>query len=328
VVRYAILGLCLLAAIPVSGQPLDEAVRTLVKKIAAHLQQGDAPRVTARNLTALPGAEVTRAQNAVQRGLRRNGTSAVEIALTISENVRGHLLVAEIKRGADRAVEMAPFDPPPARPAAASRPTIQRRVLWQQDEPILDLLVRGDEMLVLEPGRLVQYSRVDGQWSRGESTPVAGGNARDPRGQIGEDGAPVLLGPGNTFPGGGNAAYYTRARWRNLDFVAETDGLVHVYDASKQPVATPIGIIDQWGSDVAAISCGLLATGAGDGASGDTVTAWDFADRRPKQITEALEMAGPLTALWPRPDGALAVVHDLGAKRYAAYLLTLDCSGR
>jgi hypothetical protein len=219
---------------------------------------------------------------------------------------------------------MTPFDPPPARPAPAARPLIQRSLLWQQDDPILDLAIRDDEMSVLEPARLVRYKRVDAQWERGEPTPVPGGNARDPRGQIGDDGAVTLLGPGNTFAGDGNAAYYTRAHWRNVDFVAEPDGLVHVYDPGKQAVAS----IEQWGSDIAAISCGLLATGPGDGASGDTVAAWDFVDRQAKQISETLEMAGPVTALWPRPTGALAVVHDLGTKRYAAYLLTLDCSSR
>jgi hypothetical protein len=325
VTRHAILGLCLLAAAPLSGQPLDEAVRTLVRKVATHLQPGDAARVTSRNLTPLSSAEVTRAQTAVQRGLRRNGASVVEIALTISENVRGYLLVAEIKSGADRAVEMTPFDPPPARPAPTARPLIQRSLLWQQDDPILDLVIHGEEMLVLEPGQLVRYKRVDsqgGQWTRGEATAVSGGNARDPRGQIAEDGTVTLLGPDNTFAGDGNATYYTRARWRNFDFVAETDGLVHVYDPGK------IAALDQWGSDLAAISCGLLATGPGDGASGDTVAVWDFVDHQPKQISETLEMAGPVTALWPRPTGALAVVHDLGTKRYAAYLLTLDCGSR
>jgi hypothetical protein len=327
VVRLAIFGLYLLTTLSASGQPLDEAVRTLVKKVAAHLQPGDAARVTSRNLTSLPATDVARTQTAVQRGLRRNGASVVDIALTVSQNVRGYLLIAEIKRGTDRFVEMTPFDPPPPRPAPAARPLIQRTLLWQQDDPILDLVVRGEEMLVLEPGHLVRYKRDSaqgGQWVRGDSAAAPGGNTRDPRGQIGEDGAATLLGPGNTFAGDGNAAYYTRARWRNLDFAAEPDGLVHVYDSSQQSLAS----INQWGSDIAAISCGLLATGPGDGTSGDTIAVWDFIDRQPRQISEALEMSGPVTALWPRPTGALAVVHDLGTKRYVAYLLTLDCSSR
>ena len=52
-------------------------------------------------------------------------------------------------------------------------------------------------------------------------------------------------------------------------------------------------------------------------------------DLHMRQVSEAVDFPGPVTALWPSTmgnGGVLAVVHDLSSKRYAAYLLTLDCS--
>jgi len=317
-----------LIAMPVFGQPVDEAARTLAKKVAARLEASEAARVTGHNLTALPAAELSKAQTAFTRGLRRTGKTIVEITLTISESANGLLLIAETKRGSDSLVDMTTFEPTAAKPATASRPVIQKTLLWEQDDPVLDLVIRGEQMWVLEPGSLVHYKRDSGagvgKWQRDESHSVVGGNVRDPRGQIGESEQATLLGPGNTFPGpaDGGPAYYTRVHWRNYDLATEPDGLVHIYDAGKQQVAT----IDNWGSDLAATACGVLATGPGDaGASADAVTAWELVDRRPRRISESLEFPGPVTALWPRPEGALAVVRDAATKKYAAYLLTLDC---
>src|SRR5258708_5013272 len=101
---------------PVSGQPLDEAARALARKVAVRLAASEGVRVSGRNLTSLPSSEMTKAQTAFSRGLRRGGQTIVEITLTISEGARGHLLVAEVKRGSERIVEMTAFEPAPVRP--------------------------------------------------------------------------------------------------------------------------------------------------------------------------------------------------------------------
>ncbi len=289
------------------GQTLEESARALSRKIAAKLAAGESVKVSVKNLTSLPASELTRAQTAFSRGLRRNGANPADVILTISENPKGYLLVVELRKGGERSVEMAPFEAPPAK--VAVRPAIQRSLIWEQDEPILDVALRGDTMLVLGTSALVKYTRVDGKWERGDSTPVNLPVSRDPRGQISGEEAAVAGPP--------------RAHWKTIDLEPEADGLVHIYDASRQQLA----LIEGWGSAVAAVNgCGVLATGQGDRTMPDTVTAWDIVDRKPKQVSDSLEFPGPVMELWPAPNGTIAIARNLGTKKYAAYLLTIDCA--
>jgi len=316
----ASLILCLIVGAAAHGQSLDETARALSKKVAARLGPGEAVHIAARNLTSLPASDLSKAQAAFSRGLRKVGKNVAEVTLTISENVRGYLLVAEVRHEGGRSVDMAPFEA--ARSLPAELPVIQKSLVWEQDEPILDLAIRGDQMLVLGTASLTRYTRADGVWQRGESRPSAIPQSmppsRDPRGQIGDGDSFTILAPTNTFQTEGWTPYYSRVHWKNFDLTAEPDGLVHVYDAEHRQVAT----IDNWGSDVAAVTCGVLATAAVDNA----VTVWDIVDRRPRQVSEPLELPGPLTALWPTAGGALAVIKNSGTKKYVAYILTLDCA--
>ena len=307
----------ILASVGAFGQSLDETARALSKKVAARLGPAEAVRITAHNLTSLPASDVSKGQIAFSRGLRKAGKNVAEVSLTFSENVRGYLLVAELRREGERTVDMAPFEA--ARAAPVTRPLIQKSLVWEQDEPILDVAIRADQMLVLGTSSLTPYVRVAGVWQRGDAKPVPEANTRDPRGQITADDSATILSPTNTFQGEGWTPYYTRVHWKNLDLAAEPDGLVHVYDAEHRQVAT----IDSWGSDLAAVTCGVLATSASDG----TITAWEVMDRKPRQISEGLDLGGSVTALWPTAaGGALAVVRNPGTKKYAAYILTLDCA--
>jgi len=317
-----VLLLLLALASSLSGQSLAEAARTLGKKMAVRLGPGEAARISTRNLTSLPAADVATARGELARLLRRNGRNVVEITLTISENIRGYLLVAEVRREGGRFVAMESFQPVPL--SQPSRLTLQASLVWEQEEPILDLAMRGDQMLVLSSAGLTRYTRVEGKWQRAGFQPSHGTPVRDPRGRIAPDSDSFsLLAPANTFQGESGAPYYSLARWKNLDFAAEPDGLVHVYGPGRQPVAT----VEDWGSDLVAVDgCGLLATGSGDRFTSDRVTAWDLVDLKPQALSEPLELPGPITALWPAPGGALAVIQHLTSKRYAAYLLRLDCS--
>jgi hypothetical protein len=326
-VRIALAFFVLAAA--ASAQPIEETARALAKTVAARLAVGEIARVTARNQTTLPSAELARARTAFVQGLKRNGRTPVEVTLTISENARGYLLISELRRGDERAADLLPFDPPRPEAAQAARPAIQKTLIWEQETPILDVAVRGDLLYVLQPDGVATHQRLEGRWGPVVATiPATRDAARDPRGRFTGDppDSYVLAGPANTFQEEGIPAYYSRVHWGTYDFAAEPDGIVHVYNEAHQQVTA----IDPWGSDLAiAAGCGILATAAGDRTRPDTVIAWDWADRRPRQVSEAADLPGPVTALWPSTignGGTLAVVHDLASKRYAAYLLTLDCS--
>ena len=111
---------------------------------------------------------------------------------------------------------------------------------------------------------------------------------------------------------------------------AGVDGQVHLYNAALQGAGGWTG----WGSDIAGIGseCGarsqVLATASGDGATADSVVAYEMVGGSPQRVGDALPFPGPVTALWPaaEPGVAFAVSHDLNSGRYAAFRLAITCA--
>jgi len=108
---------------------------------------------------------------------------------------------------------------------------------------------------------------------------------------------------------------------------AGVDGQVHLLD----------GITDQtarwsWGSDIVGLksACGsgwqVLATPAGNG-SGDSIRAYEFPDRDPVPVSQPVEFAGGVTALWSEAQGTSAVVvsHNPVTGIYEAFRLSIAC---
>jgi hypothetical protein len=345
-----VLFFCLLAG----AETLDDAVAALAKKIVARLAPAEVARVTTRNVSSLPADEAARVQPALNRALQRRvrEPKPVDVAVTISENLRGYILVAEIKRENEPAVEMAEFRPATPAPAAArAAVAIESKMVWEQDAPILDLAVSGDLMLVLDTTGVSLYNRTVGKWERTASAPIPT-NLRDPRGrmEVSGDALTVHL-PGLTCSGSAKLASSMRcedggrfAAGRNTlaghdgggeifstaeiggdTLVAELDGRTHIDDAAHAPE----GVFDGWGSDFVALAgCGgrhVLASSAGDQHAADSVTLYDLVNRAPVQVSDPLEFSGPVTALWPAGEGALAVIRNLSTGKYAAYNLALDC---
>jgi hypothetical protein len=338
---------CLLAA----AETLDDAVATLAKKISSRLAPAEIARVTIRNSSSLSAAEAAKVQPALSRALQRRvrEPKPVDVAVTISENLRGYILVAEIKRENELAVEMAEFHPAaPAAPATRAAVAIESKMLWEQEAPILDLAISGDQMLVLDTAGVTLYNRNAGKWERTASAPIPS-NLRDPRGriQVSGDALTVHL-PGLTCSGSarlassmrcedggrftagrntlaGPSEIFSTAEIGGDTLAAELDGRTHIYDAAHAPQ----GVFESWGSDFVALAgCGgrhILASAAGDQHAADSVTLFDVRNRTPAAVSDPLEFPGPVTALWPAGDGALVVIRNVSSGKYAAYSLALDC---
>lgn len=200
-----------------------EPARALAAKIASHAGPRAAILLSFKNNSALTPDDTAAVRRDLREELKEKGLRIVaappeprrptavkggtaepdRVAVTLSENVRGYIWVAEIQRAlADAgAAEVAMIAVP--RPVDGGAPAsaglvIRRALLWQQDEPILDLAVvdaSGASLLVLDPTRvsLVRF----------ESSPAAGNGApphvdsaplshttpwpRDPRGRIALD---------------------------------------------------------------------------------------------------------------------------------------------
>src|SRR5882724_2977099 len=95
------------------GDSMEDAARGLGKTVAARLSADEVAHVTVRSMVT---GDVARGRAAFEQALRRRvrNPSPVEITLTFSENVKGYLLVAELRRGTERIVEMVAFRPEPA----------------------------------------------------------------------------------------------------------------------------------------------------------------------------------------------------------------------
>jgi hypothetical protein len=63
---------------------------------------------------------------------------------------------------------------------------LETRLVWEQPEQMLDVAVNGDGMAVLSVSSLIRFMRLNGQWSRRDSTPVPAvkPQLRDPRGRL------------------------------------------------------------------------------------------------------------------------------------------------
>jgi hypothetical protein len=105
------------------------------------------------------------------------------------------------------------------------------------------------------------------------------------------------------------------------------DGQVHLLDGLSDQI-TKLG----WGSDVASLKTGcgagrqVLAVRGGDFGS-DSIRAFEFPDRDPVPVSQALEFDGNITALWPEAGGgtAIAVSQNSETGKYEAFRLAITC---
>lgn len=357
------IAVLLLAAGCLSAQSLQEAAQDLGRRVAAHIPPGTAVHLTGRNLSSLGNSELATAQRAVARILRRRTprqSPVAEVRLTISENLREFLLIAEVHREGEQAVEISSYHPPAV--ASPTLPTIERLLLWEQDRPILDATLLQDRLFLLDPQRLTVYQRRAGVWEPAASRDLDMPPLRDPRARLLLEGDSLrILAPGLScqgpwqptldltcdnlpagFDAGPGPAHFTPARnslesegWpvfysyarlgttaNPLHLLAGLDGRVHLYNQEQRPLAA----IDDWNSDFAPVCAGqILAAKPAARAGTDTVTSFRLTDGRAVEASKPVELTGAVTALWPAHSGAVVITRNPDSGRYAASSLTLDC---
>jgi hypothetical protein len=137
------------------------AVGELARKTVALAGRGEPVSVSWRNLSPLASGELSQVRSAFDAALREAGARVSEIApvvdarLTVSGNSSQFLLVEEARKGDERQVWIASWKPPaPSGTPAGSIVTLERKLVWQQEEQILDVVVLGQGMLVLSPSRV------------------------------------------------------------------------------------------------------------------------------------------------------------------------------
>jgi hypothetical protein len=347
--------------------PPEDSVRELARKIAAALAPREAVTLSVRNASSLAPAEVAGVRREVENQLRAgNFTLASDapttVAVTLSENWQGGVWIAEIRRGDKRdTVMVAPTRP---RERAATTPMgIDRQLILEQPEPILDAVALENLLIVLEPDEVVFYGRKDARWERRQAIALPQRVwPRDLRGRLtveggvfeaflpglackgkvqpepglecGESDAPWPVGAPlakgrNYFEAEKLPPFYSAARVGEYSLAAGVDGRTQWFDGATAATGAFAG----WGSDIAAVETGcgggrqVLATRPGDSTDTDAVQAFEMTGRRPTAVSPPVEFSGPVTAMWPAgPASAVAITRDLKTGQYAAFRISLTCS--
>ena len=170
----------LLVFCPLRAKAADDpasAARELAAKTAGFVGSGATVAVAWHNASSLGSAEAGQARAAFEAALRQAGerigeNPGLEVRLTLSENPTQYLLVEEARRGEERQVWMAAWMRREDTHRAPAGVSLDRRLVWEQDEQILDIAFSASLMLVLAPSNITLYGKLNGQWVARQSLQI------------------------------------------------------------------------------------------------------------------------------------------------------------
>ena len=190
---------------PQTSIPVDwnNALHSLAQKIAAAVPSL-AVSIDVKNISSLGPDNVANIRQALVTEMALWGNRIIEpstdtpqVHLMLSENNRGYLWIAEIDHGDAHQMAIVSVAIAPPSPSSAATPLLlQRKIVWQQSEPILDFAQEtlsggGTLWFLLEPGRLDVYAFAGEAQTVHQSLPIdTNGDSRDLRGLLvpGENG--------------------------------------------------------------------------------------------------------------------------------------------
>ena len=349
-----------------AGTP-EEALRELGRRLASRLGAQERLSIQTRALPPiLPGErdEVDRALRLALGG-HLSAAAPATVRVTVSAVIAQHVLVAEFRRGEEVSIMMAEYEAPVAtrRPALA-RAVLERSLMWEQDEQILDATMarpEAGELLVLDTERLTWRDRSgqvtrqlrvrrDGPaaWPRdlrgrlsvsGEGVRVwlpgwecrAGNNNVDGHCAAGATAWPLApqfqaaLAGSNEFSSGGKDRFFGAARvTASAVVLAGVDGRLRWSEAGA------VRELDaSVGSEVVSLTnpCDGSSVLVASSKDGQALGVFDVSTRGVRAAGEGMALPGTLSALWPADgEGAATAVVRTAAGRYAAYRLLASCS--
>jgi hypothetical protein len=190
IVASGLIGLAAGAA-PTPG-PWEQSAAELADQIAAILGPGQA-RLTIRNLSRVPSDEIPTIRRLLEQDLKARGVlasgveSANTIRVTLSENLRERLWVAEVIEGNETRVAMVRLEPGSQQQAqAGSGLALRKQTVLTTSEAVLAMLETSHGLVAVEPEEIVIFSHMADGW-RGQKRFGIGQKrqlARDPRGVI------------------------------------------------------------------------------------------------------------------------------------------------
>lgn len=192
------LAACRAQAVQVPG-PWSQPAAELATQIADILGPGQA-QVTIRNLSTIQASEIPSIRKLIEQDLKAHGViasgaeSANAIRVTLSENERERLWVAEVVEGSDAHVAMVHVDASmvPVSMASARMVLRSERIAGLtsriggivRNDPILAASEVNGHFLVMYPDRISIFSSTAGAWAEANTIAMDTKLARDPRGVL------------------------------------------------------------------------------------------------------------------------------------------------
>ncbi len=344
-VGFALLfGLTTLARM--EAQPVTEAAAPLAARISSLLPRRATVSLEFQVLTPLAMAESSRFRGALEEELRKTGLDLTgttppesRLRVSVTENARGLLFVAEVSGKDPRQVVMLPWSrplPSDAKPALR----LVLKPIWEQSDAVLDFMILDSDsrLLILSPTKVTNLRLVNGKWApNGQAfltldRPVA----RDPRGRLEFiAGALHAFVPGTTCSGQfqpqlgltcspGNEAWPINpqdaalpVRWVSDSNVLESAGVKGsfynaaqgLFASSSESIQDRAGVTaagtESWGNDLSSVAnpCVsgnvLIVSMPTDNRERDQMQVFEMISGQPVVRSEALALPGAVTALWP-----------------------------
>jgi len=168
------------------AMPLEWANRvgTLAGQIAEAVRPSKVISLEVQNISSLGATDVEMIRHGLQQELSRRGIriepGGLDVKVTLSENIERFVWIAEVRRKDEATVFIASLEGKATAnsPVARHSVVLQREVVWQQTEPMMDFLVADvapeglPVMFVLEAKRIVSYRKEKGSWNAAETFPV------------------------------------------------------------------------------------------------------------------------------------------------------------
>lgn len=190
------------------ASPWEQPAAALAAQIADLLGPGQA-RLAIRDQSSVPVDEIPAIRKLLEQDLKTHGVtasgaeSANVIRVTLSENARERLWVAEVIQGSETRVAMVRLDAgaPSAAVQAKSGLVLRKDVVIQSETQLVAALEYSGWLVTVEPDKIVLHGKSSDNWREQRRLGIAHKRplTRDPRGMIlpnhdqGENGFEVLV---------------------------------------------------------------------------------------------------------------------------------------
>ena len=310
-------------------------------KVAALVPSHARIDIAVSNISSLAPDDVAAIQTSLanllaNHGLRLSGSdpAAASVQVTISQNVDGFLLVAQVKHDGGEKVAMVSVPGAVKNAPHGGGVLLDAKLAWEQPTQILDFALPTPQagsqtiLAVIEPRKLTFYAQDWTQWELVRELPSASAVAtRNWRGRI--DASRSGAQTDARWPGNECKGDFGHPNTVNCQTSSAT-GDAWIF-GNVRPPFPPAG-----GGD--AVSLGLqcrtraiaLATGGGDWTQPDFIQGYEMSGGAGSAVASGspINFDGPVMAIWPgaTPGTARVVVRNLRSGNYEAYIVTATCN--